>query len=190
MDIRKQLDNQSHQLVLVGKIITVLNLVEQHVVIALTLFLGDPAHSNQEKETLFNDLLWDQKVFETFEHKRQFLIRVVRRLARIAAERRIAFPEEQYLDLCKSISDVQEIRNKVAHHYLTYSLEGKAGYHVRKKDGEFLHDKGAGKKGSLKRVEFDLKQELDQSISVYEETEKLLLKDFPRRVRQILYGQE
>ena len=51
------------------------------------------------------------------------------------------------LDLCKSISDVQEIRNKVAHHYLTYSLEGKAGYRVRKKDAEFLHDKGAGKKG-------------------------------------------
>src|SRR5438445_9440593 len=121
MDIRKTLESQSEPLKVVGKIVTTLNLIEQNVVIALTMFCSDPLHTDQEKALLFNDILWDHAVFTEFETKRQFLIKVIKWLARLATEEKKSFPEARYLELCSSIQQVQVIRNKLAHHYLTYS---------------------------------------------------------------------
>jgi hypothetical protein len=122
-----------------GMILDVLNRVEIDVISTLTAFFTNPSSPNSEKTFIFNDALFDNNIFETFENKKRFLIRIIESVHRVAVERSLEFDKDKWLAVCKSIEKLQSVRNKLAHHMLNFSADGKVGYMQRKTHKVRLH---------------------------------------------------
>lgn len=185
MDLKEVFKKRINELSKIGEIITVLNLIEQNIVIAITHFFSDFRKLGQERTILLNDILWDRDIFATFEQKRKLLIKIIKRVERIAKEKGVSFSSKKYLEICASIKGVGETRNKIAHNYLCYDRNGCAVYIKRKSDSKRLEDKSKGIKGSIERIKIDLDEELKKSIQVYKKSEILLI-DVQSQIRKVL----
>ena len=157
-----------------GGIVYNLNRIEVSVITLLSVFFADRSDAQSEKNFIWNEALLDSHIFETFESKRLLLIKVIENMWRLAQEHSLPFDKEKWLGTCKAISGVQEVRNKLAHHMLSFLPDGNVGYHVKKRAKERVADRLAGKPGTMKVVEFDLDKELSRSQEVCDETDKLL----------------
>src|SRR5579862_6078998 len=130
---REYFEKNKKQLELIGEIITVFNRIENIVVASISdIFVS--SFGGHERMFLINDVLNDGDIFERFEQKIDFLKRVIKRISRIAIERKEKFEEEKYLKICASIKEIQKYRNKIAHMSLAISPEGKAMIFKRKTD--------------------------------------------------------
>lgn len=186
MTIKELQDRYPDEFRRLGSIIYALNRTEISVVTALSVFFTDQSDAQSEKNFIFNDALWDENIFPTFETKRRLLIKVIKNLWRAAEERQVAFDKDRWLGLCESMGRVQNARNKLAHHSLGFLPDGKVRYEVRKSNEERLNDLRAGKKaGTLKSVVIDLGQELASAQEVCDKA-KALTSEFLEQARTVL----
>ncbi len=189
-DLDKFFEEKTNEFSKIGKVITVLNLIEQNLVISITIFftiIGKERPIDVEKSCLLNDILWDDKIDLSFEQKRRMLIKIIKRIGRISSEKNIEFSKDRYLDICKSISRVEQWRNDLAHKYISYDSQGAAVYMKRKGDEELLEDRRQGKKGTIKYVKIDLDKILKESKKIYEESE-MLLTEMQGQINKVLPG--
>ncbi len=170
-----------------GGIVYNLNRIEVSVITLLSVFFTDRSDVQSEKNFIWNEALLDPHIFETFESKRLLLIKVIENIWRLAQEHNLPFDKEKWLGICKAISSVQEVRNKLAHHMLSFLPNGNVGYYVKKRAKERVAHRSAGKPGTMKVVEFDLDKELANSQEVCDETDKFL-RDFLAETHTILTG--
>lgn len=170
--MRKLFEKHKKELLQIGEIIIVFNSIENIMVAYLSSIFASH-YDSSERLILMNDALCDVSIFETFNQKINFLEKAIKRVARIATEKGETFNERKYLDICKSIRDIQKYRNKIAHMLLVISREGKAIIYKRKTDIQFLIDK----KGSLRKEEIDLNSIVNQVLIVYDKAFEILFKE-------------
>jgi len=127
MEIQEFLEKKGEGLKRLGAIIWVLNHIESQLNAIITLFLADWSnpHGVQDKMTILNRALFDEKIFLNLESKRMLYLKIIKALGEVAKERNLAFEEEKWLKVARSISKVQEVRNDVAHKFLSFSDDGK-----------------------------------------------------------------
>lgn len=157
-----------------GAIIYNLNRIEISVIVTLTVFFTDFTDAHSERTFIVNEALFDVNIFETFEQKRLLLVKIIEDMWRVAHEHNVHFDKDKWIEICKDIKAVQEVRNKLAHHPLGFLPSGKVSYHVKKKAKERVADRVAGVLGTMKAVEFDLDEEVSKSEKVCAEAEQLL----------------
>ncbi len=184
-EVEKIFNNHKEELRQVVEIITVFNRIENIVVIFVSSAFAS-VYDGQERIILMNDVLNDVNIFETFNQKLNFLEKTISRVAMIAKRAKEAFDEKKYLNVCKSIRDIQRYRNKIAHMSLMFSPEGKAVIFKRKKDKELLVTKG----GSFNREELDLNNVTEKVWAVYKTAEEVLLKEGIKDIINILLKEE
>lgn len=165
----------------IGGIIYNLNRIETSVITVLSVFFTDISNPHSEKAFIFNDALFDENIFPSFESKRRMLIKVIKNLWRVAEEHHVSFDKDRWLELCKSMNKIQGIRNELAHHSLGFLPDGKVRYQVRKTNEERLNDQKVGRKtGTVKFVDIDLDKGLRESQEVCDETEKFIAEFLPQ----------
>ncbi|HEV3482267.1 MAG TPA: hypothetical protein VGR97_08055 [Candidatus Acidoferrales bacterium] len=183
--MRDLVDKYPEQFKKLGGIIYALNRIEISLITVLSIFFSNESDAQSEKNFIFNDALFDVGIFTSFETKLRLLEKVIKDVSRVGEEQARGFHEKKWLDMCQSIRKVQSLRNKLAHHLLTFSNDGKVGFSVRKGKEERLADQKAGKSGTTKRLEYDLDAEFEMSMEVCGESEKLLF-EFLAEARSVL----
>jgi hypothetical protein len=169
----------------IGGIFYCLNIIEIHIVTVLTAEFGH--RDSLDKVLIFNEALFDEKIFPTLENKRLFLIKLIKHVQRIAEIKNIKFDSKKYLDICASIGKVQKIRNVLAHNFLSFTNDNKAIYRKRKSSEQLLKEHRQGlKKPSLNTIEIDLDKELALVQDISEQS-KRLVDEFVNESNKILY---
>lgn len=154
-----------------GAIFYMLNRIEIHLITILTAFF---AGREEEKNVILNDFWFHRDI--TMDTKRQLLEQVIKNVARVATEKSLPFDKKGPLGTCRLIAEGKEVRNKLAHHFLSFLPDGKVSYSVRKSNEERLNDQKAGKPGTTKAIEFDLQKELENITVTCDQAEKQLSK--------------
>jgi len=170
----------------IGAISYIFNRIDVNLITMLSMFFYNDANPQPEKNAIFIDALLDISILGAFKAKRKLVEKVIRGISRVALEKSLGFDETKWLGICKSIEDVQELRNKLAHRYLSFLPDGKVGFAIRKKDKVRLNDaRTRNDVDSMERTEIDLDEELKRCTAVCTESEKFLT-DFFFESRAVL----
>lgn len=156
-----------------GGIIYNLNKIEIYIIAALSIFFSDDLDAQSEKDFIFNDALFNEKIFPTIENKRRLLVHIIKNVGRVAEENNVDFDKAKWLSVCESIKKLQELRNDIAHNHLVFLNNGRVRYSIRKTNEERISDKKIGNKGTMKMIEFDLDKEFEKSEKILAKSEKL-----------------
>jgi|SRR5579872_3481743 len=179
-DIDSLLNQYPEQFRTLGAIFYMLNRIEIHLITILSVFF---AGADQEKNVILNDF-WFRRGLD-LDTKRQLLQQIIKTIARVSVEKSLPFKKEAYLKDCALIAKAQEVRNKLAHHFLSFLADGKVSYSVRKTNEERLADQKVGKPGTVKEIQIDLHEELERIVLACNNTESLM-SEFLGQARTIL----
>lgn len=164
MKSKHLLANSPEEYKKIGILFSQLNFVEIQVITFLTMFFGNQG-KKETKDTVLNDALFDNDIFERFENKMNLVKRIISTLDRVSKGKGGAFDKNKYLKICEKIKGVQTVRNQLAHHHLGIRVDGKGvGFLKRKSDKERIDEITRGvKAGTTKQVLIDLDEELIKS---------------------------
>ncbi|MEK7208080.1 MAG: hypothetical protein AAB699_00850 [Patescibacteria group bacterium] len=116
---------------------------------------------NQTNGMIFNRALLDEKIFPTLENKRRFVLKMIYFLDEEAKRKNLPFEVERWQNFCESIRTIQEVRNNLAHRFLSFS------------EGNVVHSHHLEKKLPKER-EIKLDDELKKIERIYEESESAM----------------
>lgn len=164
--IRKELDDHPEEFKKIGFYFYCLIRIESNLNILIgncfsTFTVDGQIAVNQTTGLIINRVLLDEKIFPQLENKRIFLQRMIGHLSREAEKKKVPFEAKRWNDFCKSLQEVQETRNKLAHKFFSFPQNGSIHYYNLKKE-------------PFERKEIKLDNEIKKIEAVYEESEKAM----------------
>ncbi len=166
MEIYELMEKKGEGLKRLGAIVWALNRIEIDVITHITIFFTDWAGNHHWKSIIFNRALFNEKVYPSLENKRQLFLKIVQGLEDIAEWKGIKFDNTKWLNLCKSIQKIQEIRNALSHNFLSFSDDGSKAIIGNSKDLT----------GPYSRREIDLNDTLKEVEDISKSFSELLTK--------------
>ena len=164
MKISEFIQKKGESLKRMGAIFWILNRIENEITMHITIFFTDWSGNHQWKSIIFNRALFNEKIYLTLENKRQLFLKIIQGLDEVARWKGVKFEEEKWSKICKSIVTIQEIRNNLAHNFLSFSDDGdKASFTDLKTPT-----------GPYSKKEFDLNETLKNADELSEELMGLL----------------
>jgi len=177
----KMLNKHSDELRKIGLLFYILNQVENKLNMVIQIFFSE---FNQLKGLIFNQALLDEKIFPSLENKRKFLLKMIQIISEEAKKRNMNFDEKKWKKVCKSISELQVIRNKLAHKFLSFPEKNTAAYILRKKYDRILEEEKQGRgHESFETKRIDLDEEIKKAEQILFDNEKLITDFLPQAWR-------
>lgn len=183
--LKEAFDKHPEEFKKIGFLFYVLIRIENNLNMLIEIFFCE---FNQIKNLIFNEALLDEKIFPTLENKRKFLLKIIQYLNEEAKNKKLNFSEKKWKEICNSIKKFQEIRNDLAHKFLSFSTDNIASYISRKNLSKIKEEKEQGKKYEPFAItEIDLDNELEKAEQVFQDSKKLLT-EFLEEAFQIIHS--